>query len=148
MSNPVAIHAGQTSGEVRPYEDAAGFWGGQRPKSWSVSCRANQTGRRGARKPPKSSGGDSNSGSYGESRLNPYCGTAGRVLIAPLIAFGVGVCILAVIAYAWRFHAARCRVLAELARTNAELKQRLTERAIDHDDVAARDEVLAELVRN
>jgi EAL domain-containing protein (putative c-di-GMP-specific phosphodiesterase class I) len=27
MSNPVAIHAGQTSGEVRLYEYAAGFWG-------------------------------------------------------------------------------------------------------------------------
>ena len=125
-----------------------GFGAARGPKSGPFRAERTQAGRRGARKPPKSAGGDSNSGSYGESRLNPYYGTAGRVLIAPLIAFGVGVCILAVIAYAWRFHAARCRVLAELARTNAELKQRLTERAIDRDDVAARDEVLAELVRN
>ena len=60
MSNPVAIHVGQTSGEARPYEYAVGFWDGQRPKSWSVSCRSNRAGRRDARKPPESSGGDSN----------------------------------------------------------------------------------------
>jgi hypothetical protein len=42
MSNPVLIHVGQTSGEARPYEYAVGFWDGQRPKSWSVSCRSNR----------------------------------------------------------------------------------------------------------
>lgn len=41
---------------------------------------------------------------------------------------------------------ARDEAIAELARTNAELKQRLAERTIERDDVA-RDEALSELVR-
>jgi signal transduction histidine kinase len=41
---------------------------------------------------------------------------------------------------------ARDEALAELARTNAELEQRLAERTIERDDVA-RDEALAELAR-
>jgi serine phosphatase RsbU (regulator of sigma subunit)/anti-sigma regulatory factor (Ser/Thr protein kinase) len=68
-------------------------------------------------------------------------------LTAPLIvSIGVGFCIVAVIVYAWRDFTARGRVTAELARTNAELKQRLAERTIERDEVA-RDEALAELAR-
>jgi serine phosphatase RsbU (regulator of sigma subunit)/anti-sigma regulatory factor (Ser/Thr protein kinase) len=55
-------------------------------------------------------------------------------------------CIVAVIVYAWRDFTARGRALVELARTNAELKQRLAERTIERDEVA-RDEALAELAR-
>jgi hypothetical protein len=60
MSTSATVRARKATGELRPYEYAAGFWGGQSPRSWSVSCRANRAGRRGARKPPESSGGDAN----------------------------------------------------------------------------------------
>ena len=43
MSNPVAIHAGQTSGEVYPYEDAARLFVPSRPKR--ASLRAEPTAR-------------------------------------------------------------------------------------------------------
>jgi hypothetical protein len=39
MSNPVAIHAGQTSGEVYPYEDAARLFGAQQAEARLTSCR-------------------------------------------------------------------------------------------------------------
>ena len=50
------------------------------------------------------------------------------------------------IAYSGRDVAARDRALAELARTNAELNQRLAERTIERDGVA-RDDALTELAR-
>jgi len=68
-------------------------------------------------------------------------------LTAPFIAsLGFGLCVVAVIVYAWRDFTARGRVIAELARTNAELEQRLAARTIERDDVA-RDEALVELAR-
>ena len=50
------------------------------------------------------------------------------------------------IAYVWRDVASRNRAIVELARTNAELAQRLAERTIERDDVA-RDKALTELSR-
>jgi len=50
------------------------------------------------------------------------------------------------ITYAWRDVAARGQVIVELARTNAELAQRLAERTVERDDVA-RDVAATELVR-
>jgi serine phosphatase RsbU (regulator of sigma subunit)/anti-sigma regulatory factor (Ser/Thr protein kinase) len=77
-------------------------------------------------------------------------GTAGRALIAQLIwviaAIGLALCVTIVIVYNGSDVAARGRAIAELARTNAELKQRLAERTIERDDVA-RDEALTELAR-
>jgi len=71
-------------------------------------------------------------------------------VISPLLGIsgviGIALCIVVVIAYAWRDVAARGRAIAELARTNAELKQRLAERTIERDTVA-RDDALAELAR-
>jgi serine phosphatase RsbU (regulator of sigma subunit)/anti-sigma regulatory factor (Ser/Thr protein kinase) len=68
-------------------------------------------------------------------------------LSGPLIvSVAVGLCIVAVIVYAWRDFTARGRVIAELARTNADFKQRLAERTIERDDVA-RHEALVELSR-
>jgi serine phosphatase RsbU (regulator of sigma subunit)/anti-sigma regulatory factor (Ser/Thr protein kinase) len=71
-------------------------------------------------------------------------------VISPLIGIsgviGVGLCIVVVIAYAWRDVVARGRAIAELARTNAELKHRLAERTIERDTVA-RDDALTELAR-
>jgi serine phosphatase RsbU (regulator of sigma subunit)/anti-sigma regulatory factor (Ser/Thr protein kinase) len=50
------------------------------------------------------------------------------------------------IAYVWRDVSSRSRAIVELARTNAELAQRLAERTIERDNVA-RDDALAELAR-
>jgi serine phosphatase RsbU (regulator of sigma subunit)/anti-sigma regulatory factor (Ser/Thr protein kinase) len=55
-------------------------------------------------------------------------------------------CIVALIAFAWRDVTARGRVIVELARTNAELAQRLAERTIERDDIA-RDDAATELFR-
>ena len=59
---------------------------------------------------------------------------------------GAGALVLVMIAYIWRDVASRNRAIIELARTNAELAQRLAERTIERDDVA-RDEALTELAR-
>jgi hypothetical protein len=56
-------------------------------------------------------------------------------------------CVVAVIVYARRDFTARDRVIAELARTNAELKQRLAERTIERDDVARRNAPLRDRKR-
>ena len=50
------------------------------------------------------------------------------------------------IAYIWRDVASRSRAIIELARTNAELAQRLAKRTIE-PDVVARDEAFTELAR-
>ena len=55
-------------------------------------------------------------------------------------------CVVVLIAYVWRDVPARARAIAELARTNGELAERLAERTIERDDVA-RDEALTELSR-
>jgi hypothetical protein len=60
LNTPAACVRQKTTGEVRPYEHTAGLFSDQRPRRWSISGRANQIGRRGARKPPESSGDDSN----------------------------------------------------------------------------------------
>jgi hypothetical protein len=60
MSNPVAIHARQTSGEVRPHEYAARLFGAQRVDARSTSRQTAGPACRGPRKPPESSGFDSN----------------------------------------------------------------------------------------
>jgi len=68
ISEPSSRVRRKTTGEVRPYEHTAGLFSDQRPRRWSISGRANQIGRRGARKPPESSGDDSNRRAiYGES---------------------------------------------------------------------------------
>ena len=61
MNTPVNCVRRKTMGEVRTYEDPAGLFSGQRPKSWPISFRANQASRRGVRKLPESARHDSNS---------------------------------------------------------------------------------------
>src|SRR5471030_2833387 len=76
--------------------------------------------------------------------------TRARRLISPFTivsgVIGVGLCIALVCIYLQRDSVARGRAIAELARTNAELKHRLAERTIERDNVA-RDDALAELAR-
>jgi hypothetical protein len=60
MSNPVAIHAGQTSGEVRPHEYAARLFGVQQVDACSTSRQTDDPACRSPRKRPESSGFDSN----------------------------------------------------------------------------------------
>jgi serine phosphatase RsbU (regulator of sigma subunit)/anti-sigma regulatory factor (Ser/Thr protein kinase) len=71
-------------------------------------------------------------------------------LISPLVGFFgvvvIAMCIVALIAFAWRDVTARSRVIIELARTNAELAQRLAERTIERDGIA-RDNAATELLR-
>jgi hypothetical protein len=60
MSTPATVHAGKTTGEVRPYHHAARLLGAQQADARLTSCRTDGPACLGRRKLPESSGFDSN----------------------------------------------------------------------------------------